>query len=53
MSRQRSERRQRTRLVALRLTPEEHQAIAAAAHAREESLSLFIRLAAIASAAAR
>lgn len=45
-----SESRQRTKLVAVRLTPDEHRAIVDAARHRGQSVSMLIRLAAIGSA---
>ena len=46
-SRKRSEMRQRTELVALRLLPKEHEALAAAARDRNVSLSELIRSSAL------
>lgn len=48
----RSERRQRTALVALRLLPEEHHRLLQAARTRGVSLSEFLRSSALASVAA-
>ena len=50
--RRRSEARQRTELVALRLLPGEHEKLAAAARARNVSLSELIRSSALKAAEA-
>lgn len=46
-ARKRSEARQRTAMIALRLLPREREALAAAAHARHVSLSELIRAGAL------